>query len=111
MFVIMTFNLLFSQHYRQFHSCETAVLRVSNDICVSLDTADEHDDVILILLDFSSAFDTLKHDILLHRLKGRFGIKGLWFETYLKNRQHKVVVNGVESPVHTPDIGVPQGSV
>ena len=66
------------------------------------------------MLDLSSAFYTLKHDILLHRLKGRFGIKGLayqWFETYLKNRQHKVVVNGVESPVHTPDIGVPQGSV
>ena len=87
------------------------MLRVSNDICVSLDTGDE---VILILLDFSSAFDTLKHDIILHRLKGRFGIKGLayqWFETYLKNRQQKVVINGVESSVHTPGIGVPQGSV
>ena len=97
--------------YRPFHSCETAVLRVSNDIYVSLDTGDE---VILILLDFSSAFDTLKHDVLLHRLKGRFGIKGLayqWFETYLKNRQQKVVVNGVESSIHTPGIGVPQGSV
>ena len=84
---------------------------MSNDICVSLDTGDE---VILILLDFSSAFDTLKHDIILHRLKGRFGIKGLayqWFETYLKNRQQKVVINGVESSVHTPGIGVPQGSV
>ena len=87
------------------------MLRVSNDICVSLDTGDE---VILILLDFSSAFDTLKHDIILHKLKGRFGIKGLayqWFETYLKNRQQKVVINGVESSVHTPGIGVPQGSV
>ena len=90
--------------YRPFHSCETALLRVSSDICSSLDKGEE---VILVLLDFSSAFDTIKHDVLLKRLGCKFGIKGLayqWFETYLKNRRQKVEVNGVESSGHTPDI-------
>ena len=41
--------------YRPFHSCETALLRVANDIQSSLDIGNE---VVLVLLDFSSAFDT-----------------------------------------------------
>ena len=45
--------------YRPSHSCETALLRVSSDILMSLDKGQE---VILILLDYSSAFDTISHD-------------------------------------------------
>ena len=59
--------------YRSFHSVETALLRVTNDILLSLDKGEE---VILVLLDFSCAFDTIKHDILLQRLRLRFGIGG-----------------------------------
>ena len=44
--------------YRAFQCTETVLLRVSNDINLALDN---HDDVILVLLDLSSAFDTIDH--------------------------------------------------
>ena len=52
--------------YRPFHSVETALLKVTNYILLSLDKGEE---VILVLLDFSCAFDIIKHDILSQRLK------------------------------------------
>ena len=61
----------FQSGYRSFHSVETALLRITNDVLLTLDKGKE---VILVLLDFSSAFDTIKHDVLLQRLLQRFGI-------------------------------------
>ena len=69
-------NLLlssFQSAYRCNFSTETALLRVQNDILVSLDRGDE---VLLVLLDFSAAFDTIDHSTLLWRLENRFGVKG-----------------------------------
>ena len=59
--------------YRKFHSSETALglLRVQNDILVSLDSGHF---TALLLLDLSAAFDTIDHNILLHHLKYWFGI-------------------------------------
>ena len=59
--------------YRKFHSTETALLKVSNDI---LRAVDQHQEVVLVLLDLSSAFDTIDHEILLDRMKSRFGFDG-----------------------------------
>ena len=97
--------------YRPFHSCETTLLRVANDIQSSLDIGNE---VVLVLLDFSSAFDTIRHDVMMQRFKNSFGICGnaySWFETYLKHREQEVVINEVRSSTHTAVTGVPQGSV
>ena len=58
--------------YKKHHSCETALLRVQNDILKSIDNKQC---VVLLLLDLSAAFDTVDHKILLHRLRSRFGIK------------------------------------
>ena len=58
--------------YRKQHSCETALLRVQNDILMALDS---RKCVILLLLDLSAAFDTVDHEILLRRLHSKFGIK------------------------------------
>ena len=72
-------------------------------------------EVILRLLDLSSAFDTLKHNILLQRLND-IGIKDRsvleWFRSYLKDRTTSIKVNNYISP-HPRDVvyGVPQGSV
>ena len=52
--------------YRKNHSTETALLRVLNDI---LTTLDHRQDVVLVMLDLSAAFDTLDHDILISRLR------------------------------------------
>ena len=54
--------------YRAFHSTETALLRVSNDINLALDN---HDDVVLVLLDLSSAFDTIDHNVFMNKLYTR----------------------------------------
>ena len=72
--------------YKRFHSCETALVCVHNDILRAID--DRHC-VILLLLDLSAAFDTVDHDILLTRLKSKFSICGTaleWFRSYLTNR-------------------------
>ncbi|KXJ15782.1 RNA-directed DNA polymerase from mobile element jockey [Exaiptasia diaphana] len=97
--------------YRQNFSTETALLRVQNDILMALDRGDE---VLLILLDYSSAFDTIDHSTLLWRLENRFGVKGValsWFRSYLEGRYQFVSVNGSNSPSLALKKGVPQGSV
>ena len=48
--------------YKQHHSVETALTRVQNDVILSLDQREE---ALLVLLDFTSAFDTIDHDIML----------------------------------------------
>ena len=42
--------------YKQYHSCETALVRVQNDILLSIDN---QQCVVLLLLDLSAAFDTV----------------------------------------------------
>ena len=58
----------FQSAYRCFHSTETTLLRVFNDILVAIDN---HRDVVLVLLDLSAAFDTTEHFVLLSRLEHR----------------------------------------
>ena len=103
--------------YRSNHSCETALLKVKTDIL----TAIENQEVVcLIMLDLSAAFDTISHELLLNRLKYRFGVTDLalnWLESYLTGRMQQVVLQ--ENPCakavmsnKTPLCqGVPQGSV
>ncbi len=55
--------------YRKFHSTETALLRIHNDILLAVD---KHLEAVLILLDFSAAFDTLSHSVLINRLYNRY---------------------------------------
>ena len=57
--------------YRRFHSTETALLRVFNDILRAIDNKQE---VVLVMLDLSAAFDTIDHELLLQRLQHRYGI-------------------------------------
>jgi len=80
----------FQSAYREFHSTETALLRVHNDI---IRYADQKQCSALILLDLSAAFDTIDQDLLLQRLRVYFGIGGSalkWLESYLKDRSQSV---------------------
>ncbi|KAL9957225.1 hypothetical protein ACROYT_G038836 [Oculina patagonica] len=97
--------------YKRLHSCETALIRVHNDILRDID--DRHC-VILLLLDLSAAFDTVDHDILLGRLNSKFSICGTaleWFRSYLTNRTQFTLIDGTKSQSHELKCGVPQGSV
>ena len=66
--------------YKRFHSTETALLKIHNDI---VDNMDNGKVTALTLLDLSAAFDTIDHSILLQRLHRYFGISGpalRWFK-------------------------------
>jgi len=72
--------------YRQFHSTETAILKVYNDPLLA---ADEGQVSALCLLDLTAAFDTVDHYLLLLRLERQFGLHGSvlqWFRSYLSDR-------------------------
>ena len=66
-----------------------------------------------VLPDFSKAFDTIDHDILLIKLSfyGIRGVQHLWFKIHPFNRQQFVTYNGIASSVKTVKCGVPQGSI
>ena len=97
--------------YRPFHSTETALLKIANDILCSIDKGKG---VVLVLLDLSAAFDTIDHDIMLQRLSQRLGIGNSaldWFKSYLCNREQSIFIDGKTSNPVTLHFGVPQGSV
>ena len=66
-----------------------------------------------IFVDLQKAFDTVDHGILLGKLE-HYGIRGInnkCFETYVKDRQQFVSVNGYNSKCASVPIGVLQGTV
>ena len=97
--------------YRPDHCTETALLKVVNDLFLSLSKGNIS---VLALLDFSSTFDTIDHPILVHRLHTDFGFTDAvlqWFSSYLTDRTHCISLSNQCSafaPVHSC---VPQGSV
>ena len=96
--------------YKQHHSVETALTRVQNDVILSLDQRDE---ALLVLLDFTSAFDTIDHDIMLTRSARRYGFGGCvhnWLKSHLSDRSHVVKIENNFSGSVPDECGVPQGS-
>ena len=57
--------------YRHHHSTITALLRTGNGFLAALDNGNV---CILTYLDFCGAFDTIDHNMLLHKLEQTFGI-------------------------------------
>ena len=66
----------FQSAHKCYHSTETALVRVHNDI---LKAVDDNKSAILLLLDLSAAFDTVDHTILVSRLANRFLIRDTSF--------------------------------
>uniref|UniRef100_A0A8C6Q3C2 Reverse transcriptase domain-containing protein n=1 Tax=Nothobranchius furzeri TaxID=105023 RepID=A0A8C6Q3C2_NOTFU len=101
----------FQSGFRQYHSTESAHIRVFNDIILATDSGSH---VALVMLDLSAAFDTVDHDILLSRLENLVGIKGSaldWFCSYFDNRSIRVRMDDCSSPSAALPWGVPQGSI
>ena len=68
---------------------------------------------LTVFCDFSKAFDTISHNILLNKLLS-YGIRGSshkWFESYLSNRKQYTCYGNMSSPYNNCTCGVPQGSI
>ena len=96
--------------YRKNHSTQTALLKLTEDV---LDTIDDSEVTLLVLLDFSKAFDTINHTLLLAKLD----ILGFdqnvckWVKSYLSGRQQMVHTDKEKSNWSPVINGVPQGSI
>ena len=97
--------------YRPGHSTETALLKVVNDLFLSLNKGNIS---VLALLDFFSAFDTIDHLILAHRFNTDFEFSDAvlqYFLYYLTDRSHYISLSNHCSAIAPVHSGVPQGSV
>ena len=96
--------------FREKHCTSHALLTFLEKATQSLD---KFCHMIGIFLDFSKAFDTINHEILINKLY-HYGIRGKaldWFRSYLSNRQQLVSFNGYNSQMRKIECGVPQGSL
>ena len=95
---------------RKLHSTETALLYVTDQLLQAMDNKKVS---IMVLLDMSKAFDSIRHDILLSKLQNLDFSQGAldWFQSYLSNRQQCVRIGDAVSKVLPLEFGVPQGSI
>ena len=111
---VEAYNLLPSRQsaFRAHHSTETAVIDVHNRIVRNMDRGGHAS--VLVLLDLSSAFDTVDHAILLAVLEKRFWVTGIalkWYWAYVNGRAPTFQVGSQLSATFVVHCSVPQGSV
>ena len=78
-----------------------------------LQAMDDKKLTIVVLLDFSKAFDSIDHNKLLSKLKslGTSSFALDWFRSYLKDRRQYVRIGSEHSTLCGLSHGVPQGSI
>ena len=100
-----------AQHgFRRRRSCETQLILTVQDLAQGIEDKQQID---VILLDFSKAFNKVPHRRLLHKLD-YYGVRGRnrqWITHFLHGREQTVVLNGASSPSAPVTSGVPQGTV
>ena len=101
---------VYQSAYRQFHSTETMLCRITSDIFQCMGNQQV---VMMVLLDLSAVFDTVDHNLLLQIMQTDFGFDNpalSWLCSYLNNRHQRVSVSGKLSECISVRFGVPQGS-
>ena len=99
------------QHgFRTKRSCETQLIVTIQELARNMSAGEQMD---IVLLDFSKAFDKVPHRRLLMKLD-YYGVRGLtikWIESFLSYRTQQVIVEGKSSTTADVLSGVPQGTV
>ena len=96
--------------YRENRSCETVPSKLTNDVLWYMERKNI---TVMIVLNLSTAFNTVKHEVLLRNFQDNFGISGIaleWFRNYLYNRDMKVKIGKTYSETNELAFLVPQGS-
>ena len=106
------FSILYEYQFgfRRKRSAHMALISLIDKLTQAIENGEY---VIGVFLDFSKAFDTVDHKIILDTLY-HYGVRGCahkWFISYLTDRQQFVTYNGVKSRNHLIKCGVPQGSI
>ena len=106
------FSILYEYQFgfRRKRSTHMALISLIDKLTQAIENGEY---VIGVFLDFSKAFDTVDHKILLDKLY-HYGVRGCahkWFISYLTDRQQLVTYNGVKSRNQLIKCGVPQGSI
>ena len=109
----MTTNIIdgFQSAYKVGHSWVTELLRVYNDIVITISKGSGS---FLVLLDLSAAFDTIDHGKLFMILGKFVGISDSALQlikSYFSDRTQRVVIDGILSEFANLVCGVPQGFV
>ena len=109
---VSKFDILYNGQYgfRSNHSTDMAIMDMVHKITTCLENRNIS---IGVFLDLSKAFDTINHNILLHKLNS-YGIRGTpldWFCSYLSNRKQYTNIDSCSSSLGTITCGVPQGSL
>ena len=94
-------------------SCTTNMIGFSDSIALSIDDCNVLSTDV-IYFDFSKAFDSVNHDILLKKLKTLYGTDGRMLKflmNYLSGRQQCVIIENIKSSSMNVLSGVPQGSI
>lgn len=101
--------------FRRGHGTETALLKVTDDLITA---SDEKQPSILVLLDFSRAFDCINVELLVAKLKfyGFSSNTCKWFQSFLCGRQQYVSTVNNNGDILTSSLsevnrGTPQGSI
>ena len=104
-------NILYRYQFgfRKGHSTEQAIFEITDTLKKAMNKK-----LVTcgVFLDFSKAFDTVNHKILLSKLY-HYGIRGIphdWFRNYLHNRTQFVKIGSSQSNAETIICGIPQGS-
>ena len=103
------YDMLF-KGFQKGKSTEHVILDLCSNI---IQVIEKQEEPCTISLNFSKAFDTVNHEILLAKLQ-YYEIRGTtlkWFESYLHNSQQFVKLNQDISDQKTISCGVPQGRV
>ncbi len=96
--------------FRPHFSTSSALMNVTEDWLNAIDNGHY---VGIVLLDLQKAFDTVNHSILIKKLFD-YGMSTNvinWFKSYLNDRRHVTIINGVKSNERQAVCGIPQGSI
>ena len=100
----------FQHGFRNKQSCESQLVITTEDIARNLDNNQQVD---MLILDFSKAFDTVPHKRLLKKMES-YDINGnilSWLEAWLTQQEQQVIIEGDKTSTAKGTSGVPQGTI